>query len=80
MKILAKIALNLLPNRCFRCVHMCMYMYIQIFIDAYATIFPVYYTVNFLNILPDSEINTAMGQGTRLQESIAETPHKIKLY
>lgn len=73
MKILAKIALNLLPNRCFRCVHMCMYMYIQIFIDAYATIFPVYYTVNFLNIL-------AMGQGTRLEESIAETPHKIKLY
>lgn len=57
-----------------------MCMYIQIFIDAYASIVPVYYTVSFLYILPDSEINTLMGQGTGLEESRSEIPHKIKLY
>lgn len=66
MKILAKFALNPLPNRCFRCVHTRMYMYIQIFIDAYSTLFPVYYTVSFLNTLPDYEINAATGQGIGL--------------
>lgn len=57
------------------CVQMHIYMYMQIFIDAYASIFPVYYTVRFLNIIPDSELNTLMGQGTELEESRSETPH-----
>lgn len=74
----AKIALNLLPNRCFRCVQ--MLMYITIFIDAYASLFPVYYTVSFLNVLADSEKNTVTGQDTGLEEPISGTPHKIKLY
>lgn len=55
------------------------HMYIQIFIDACTSIFLVYYAVSFLNILPDSEINTLTGQGTGLEESRSETPDKIKL-
>lgn len=42
-------------------MEMHMHMYIQIFIDAYTSIFLVYYAVSFLNILPDSEINTLTG-------------------
>lgn len=61
------------------CVQMCMHPYKQIFIYVYISIFPVYYTKSFPNILPDSEIHTLTGQGTGLEESRSETPHKIKL-
>lgn len=59
----------------YMCANAYVHVHANIFIDAYASIFPVYYTVRFLNIIPDSELNTLMGQGTELEESRSETPH-----